>query len=134
MRTVLFGGFVGLLVGCAPVASPDRDRQSSELITERKTIAELIDHPERFKGKTLKLSLSIDTPIFGSEGDSLRKYAGKDVQFFGYGDKDQKLNITIQMPQKDIPNAVSPDTLAVTFICKDGALNTGNVATRVERP
>lgn len=114
--------------------APAKSTPPGIVFLESSQLAEFIDYPERFKGKTIQARLDIEEPIFGDKGDSLRNYAGKDVRFFAIGDKLERLNVTIRMPDKGLPNAVFPNPLLITFRCKEGRLDTGNEALQVARP
>lgn len=133
----LIVAFALLLVLVAAVTgrkpSP-KDTVAEVTVLRDQRIVEFIDHPERFKGQTLRAELTLDSSIHGDRGDSLRRYAGQEVRFRGYGPKYEKLILSIKMPTTgELPNAQYLDDLVVTFICRDGKLVNGNEAIKIER-
>ena len=95
----------------------------------RSNAAELADHPERFKGKTLKID-SFVTLI--PTGETLR---GKKEAHFCGRYPGMTLNVTVQIPSSlVVPPAKNTDDLKVIFICREGSLTTGNEAISVARP
>lgn len=110
--------------------TPPPGRADGAIDLRGKTIVEFIDHPDRFKGKSLRGLLTVMSPVRG--GDSLRNYRNRDVLFRCAEGRDQ-LDLRIRMPDKDLPNAHAFDQLVVTFVCKDGELLTGNEAVAVDR-
>lgn len=132
MRTVALAGLV-LAWGCG-ARHEATDANSGDRI-EPDQIVELIDHPERFKGKTVTVLVRVDSHIHARDGDSLQKYAGRDVRFRAFGPGGSaRLDLTVRMPADGLPNAKMDDELLVTFLCKEGRTASGNEGIRVERP
>jgi len=118
------GGVFWVLNSSTPAKSNDVD------------ILELIDHPERYAGKTLTLRLHLDEPV-NLTGKTLRDLTGKSVRFFtfsGPGGSGARLGIRIDIPSDlPVPNATSGDGVTVTFRCDRGSLTTGNIALSIRR-
>lgn len=134
MRAVLSVA-LGLLLGCGKVdPEPDKKPRDESGIVELDgdTVADFKDRTERYKGKTLRTTFRVDSSIFAP--DSLRNYGGQDVKFFRLGVDGPQLDVVIRIPVGDIPNAAFGDKLAVTFVCKEGSLQSGNEATVLTRP
>jgi hypothetical protein len=92
---------------------------------------EFVDHPEQFRGRTVKMRLMIEGPLAADE--SLQQFAGRDVKFKPLGDNDSPFgpSITIQVPG-NVPDAHVFDDVIVTVTCREGQLTKGNVATRID--
>lgn len=89
------------------------------------------DNTQKYKGQTVTLALRVSSSIF--EGDSLRNYAGRPVQFRADGPKGEKVDVTVKMPAGELPNAKFGDPVLVTFVCSQGHLANGNDASKVIR-
>jgi hypothetical protein len=119
---------LAVAVGCGK-----KGGEVTELSGDR--ITEFADHPERFKGKTIRAELSVGSPFHGHKGDSLRNHLGEPVDFWATGPANARLNLSVQIPNGiDVPNASYTDSVVVTFVCREGKLATGNEAVRVTRP
>src|SRR5579872_5581854 len=82
LGTVFVFGWICLFVVLAVKSSSHDESPSDEVrVLSRKEIVDLIDHPERFKGKTLRAEFRVDSPIYASDGNSLRNYMGQEVKF-----------------------------------------------------
>jgi hypothetical protein len=132
-------GFVG---GCRQGMREVRDQREAQekdaasgiVSLNRQRMVEFIDHPERFKGKTLRVEATLRSGIFGDRGDSLRNYAGQVVEFSAFGSNMERLVLHVQMPaNKELPNAKFGDDLVVIFVCKEGRTDSGNEAVSVAR-
>jgi hypothetical protein len=96
-----------------------------------KQIVDFVDHPEKYKGQTLRLFLQINQPV----GESLRNYAGQEVKLYSTTGDQALFYVTIKMPtNSDLPNVQIYAPLIVTFVCRDGKLTSGNEAIKVVRP
>jgi hypothetical protein len=102
---------------------------------DERNLVDFVDHPETFKGKTLRIKARLDSPIFAGRGDSLRNYAGKRVEFFASGDKSAHLTLFVTLPRdQELPNATSFNDLIIEFVCREGKTDSGNEALSVKRP
>jgi hypothetical protein len=115
------------IIGLLGWATASKQTADGVTTLTREEYVDLNDHPERYKGKTLRLLLTVETGISARNGDSLRNYSGQDVRFYGFGMGRGNVDLVIQMPKKgDLPNAHGHDDLVVTFICRNGQLQSGN--------
>ena len=93
--------------------------------------AEFVSKTEKYRGKQITLKGRISTGIFALDEKSLQDYKGKTFELYVYGTED---DIKIFIPEhfSNIPKAVYLDKVVVTFICKDGELQHGNVAVSIK--
>lgn len=93
--------------------------------------AEFVSKTEKYRGKQITLKGHISTGIFASDEKSLQDYKGKTFELYVYGTED---DIKIFIPEhfSNIPKAAYLDKVVVTFICKDGELQHGNVAVSIK--
>jgi hypothetical protein len=119
---------LGLLGGCSssPVSKPVRRGAKINL-------THLREHPEAYQGKTLTLTLTVAERIDRGQGQSLRQYANRYVNFTADGPNGERLSLVIRIPENiSIPEAAQGDEVVVTFLCSRGHLRQGNEATAVE--
>ncbi len=102
-------------------------------------MADLIDNPANYKGRTITLHATVDDLIFPEKGDSLRHHIGRDVKFNCTRRNDKgimdRLDIVIFLPADlSVPNVGYLDRVVVVFTCNEGNLRSGNVAKSIARP
>ncbi len=93
--------------------------------------AEFVSKTEKYRGKQITLKGHISTGIFASDEKSLQDYKGKTFELYVYGTEDD-IKIFILEHFSNIPKAAYLDKVVVTFICKDGELQHGNVAVSIK--
>lgn len=124
--------WVGKKTGEAITETVEKGQQ--ERAKDEDEILTLIDRTETLKGKTIRLEAKVSTSIFANKNQSIRDYRGKDVEFYAFSRvSNSRLNITIRMPDSDLPAAVYGDSLAIVFVCTEGHKERGNVASQVHR-
>jgi len=92
---------------------------------------DFMNNTEKYRGKQITVTGHISSVIFASDNESLRDYKGKVFELYVYATGD---HIKIFIPENltDVPKAVFPDRVVVTFICKDGDPKHGNVAVSIK--
>jgi hypothetical protein len=128
MRTIVLLGLT-LVTGCGPGAAENRKIYVSEEIA-----ADFAAHPERYAGKTLvtKVWHLNSIPQMSRAGfrapPSPKEFAGKPGEFVIAGVKAEVRFVAILPgdPRK-LPEGLNQGGGAViTFLCRDGKLDTGN--------
>jgi len=92
--------------------------------------ADFIDNTADYQG----VELEFEMQFLPMDDISLRQ--GGMAPFYLYDlDSDASADISIEVPRDlNVPNAGDGDTLIVRFVCREGRLEFGNVATSIERP
>ncbi len=97
-----------------------------QTVIENVNIADFVDNTQKYKGRTLKIQLGYKDSL------NLRDGQGNELEFYNF--KGANLKMFILIPKNiSVPNARFMDQLYVTFICKHGRLDSGNVATLITR-
>jgi len=86
---------------------------------------------EKYRGKQITFIGHISSVIFASNDESLQDYKGKVFELYVYA-TDDHIKIFIPENLTDVPKAVFPDRVVVTFVCKDGDPKHGNVAVSIK--
>lgn len=103
---------------------------------------EFMDHPDRFKGKTIQARLRAETPrSFPAtmtydewRNAGLRGWAGQDIEFWGmFGNTSVKIIAFVPKDLPDLPRSQAPDALVLRFVCQEGRVTSGNKVVSVER-
>lgn len=98
------------------------------------SISDLIDNTAAYKGKTIRLVLSVSNDTFFNPNESLRENRDREVRFTTLGPHGEFLEIFIFIPiSLAVPAATVFDPVIVTFVCAEGSLKNGNTAVSIER-
>jgi len=121
---IVFFAFCG---GCAMLGLAVKTTKPD--VAQRETVLDFADRTAQYKGKTLTFDLRV-----GSIDSTLRECRGGDAKFRAEARTGGQVHITIAVPDKlEVPNAGFGDRVTVTFQCRDGELDRGNVATKIVR-
>lgn len=97
--------------------------------------ADFIDNTGNYKGKTITLTLRVNSSVFADEGRSLRNLIGRNVELYGFGPNSERLDVIVSIPSDlSVPNVAFAESVVVTFLCKEGNLRRGNEAKAIKRP
>lgn len=132
-RLLILSLAVGFLLGTGCSTSSKSSKPAHK--GAKVNLEHFFQHPDSYRGKTLSLFLKVDDAIDRNQGQSLRQYANRYVQFLAEGPKGERFPLVIRIPEDiPLPDAAKGDTVIVTFLCSRGNRQQGNEAKAIENP
>ena len=126
-----------------------RNKDSARVVAQRATpdlaadsppdlklrVSDFIDHTERYRDQVVTLPLTVRSRALVTPGHTLRELQGRSAQFRGASEEGNTLDILMDLPPTlEIPKVAFGDRVIVTFRCREGDLQRGNVAITIRRP
>jgi|GEM_PF-4750332 len=125
--------------GCGPSTIKAGNDTYPHVTIQKGELASFVDNISDYKGKVVTLPLSMNSPASLREG-GLYPFKGSGIsKTGGFTSFDIKINVDPDLKcanyktLKELPDAKNIDELTVTFLCSEGALNSGNRAVMIKR-